>query len=70
MRAGVRRKSYTSPVGGVDPAVLRTLFEFLYYGPAQFGGCAFSFFVLFFLFLFYFTLVSLYKFENCSDFKF
>jgi hypothetical protein len=46
------RKSYTPPTGGADPGAPRTLFELLYYGPAQFGGCAFSFFVHFFLFFF------------------
>jgi hypothetical protein len=46
------RKYYTPPACGVDPGAPRTLFEFFYYGPAQFGGCAFSFFVLFFCFFF------------------
>jgi hypothetical protein len=65
---------------GADPAVPRTLFELLYYGPAQFGGCPFSFFVSFFVsFLFYFSffcsnlkivqIQKVFKFENCSNLK-
>jgi hypothetical protein len=64
------------PAGGAGRDAPRTSMGISDCGPTQFGGCAFSFFLLFsfsfsFLFLLYLFWFSLFlfKFENCSDFK-